>query len=884
MEEIGNKMENKDRLLLIDGSSVAFRAFFALYNQIDRFKAPNGLHTNAIFAFHTMLSSLMERIEPTHVLIAFDAGKTTFRTEMFADYKGGRSKTPDEFREQLPFIKEMIEKLGIRHYELANYEADDIIGTLDKMAEAPNVNFDVTIVTGDKDMIQLVDGNTRVEISKKGVAEFEEFTPDYLLEKMGLTPAQFIDLKALMGDSSDNYPGVTKVGEKTGLKLLQEFGSLENLYENVDSLKASKMKENLIADKEMAFLSQQLATINTKAPIEIGLDDTLLKGKKVDELSQFYDEMGFAQFKSKLLAEAGGEVTDEKVVDEIDFEIVTDGSISERVNPDDFFYLETLGENYHREQIVAFAWGNAEKIYVSKNIDLLTKMKFPKNTYDFKKNRVLLSHLDIELPLVKFDAMLAKYLISTTEDNKISTIARLFNSGHLATDEEIFGKGTKIALPDDAVLFEHLARKIKVLALAKEKMMAELLENEQEHLLSDMELPLAEVLAKMEITGIAVSQNTLEEIGAENEEKLASLTREIYDLAGEEFNINSPKQLGVILFEKLQLPVGKKTKTGYSTAVDVLEDLAALSPVVAKILEYRQINKVQSTYVKGLIPQIADDGKIHTRYVQDLTQTGRLSSVDPNLQNIPVRLEEGRKIRKAFVPSKDSLLLSSDYSQIELRVLAHISGDEHLIDAFKHGADIHTSTAMRVFGIEKAEDVTANDRRNAKAVNFGVVYGISDFGLARNLGITRKDAKNYIETYFERYPGIKTYMENIVREARDKGFVETMSHRRRKIPDINARNFNVRGFAERTAINSPIQGSAADILKIAMINLDKALSARDFKSKLLLQVHDEIILDVPLEELDEIKALVKQTMEEAIELAVPLKVDENTGKTWYEAK
>lgn len=344
MEEIGNKMENKDRLLLIDGSSVAFRAFFALYNQIDRFKAPNGLHTNAIFAFHTMLSSLMERIEPTHVLIAFDAGKTTFRTEMFADYKGGRSKTPDEFREQLPFIKEMIEKLGIRHYELANYEADDIIGTLDKMAEAPNVNFDVTIVTGDKDMIQLVDGNTRVEISKKGVAEFEEFTPDYLLEKMGLTPAQFIDLKALMGDSSDNYPGVTKVGEKTGLKLLQEFGSLENLYENVDSLKASKMKENLIADKEMAFLSQQLATINTKAPIEIGLDDTLLKGKKVDELSQFYDEMGFAQFKSKLLAEAGGEVTDEKVVDEIDFEIVTDGSISERVNADDFFYLETLGK------------------------------------------------------------------------------------------------------------------------------------------------------------------------------------------------------------------------------------------------------------------------------------------------------------------------------------------------------------------------------------------------------------------------------------------------------------------------------------------------------------------------------------------------------------
>ncbi|WP_276871239.1 DNA polymerase I [Lactococcus taiwanensis] len=877
-------MENKNRLLLIDGSSIAFRAFFALYSQLDRFRAPNGLHTNAIFAFHTMLSSLMERIQPTHVLIAFDAGKTTFRTEMFADYKGGRSKTPDEFREQLPFIKEMIEKLGIRHYELANYEADDIIGTLDKMAEAPDVNFDVTIVTGDKDMIQLVDGNTRVEISKKGVAEFEEYTTAYLMEKMGLTPQQFIDLKALMGDSSDNYPGVTKVGEKTALKLLQEWGSLENLYANVETLKASKMKENLIADKDMAFLSQRLATINTQAPIEISLEDTVLQPKKIAELGVFYDEMGFAQFKSKLLTD--GAVSDDAIgiKEEISYELVYDDSVSMEISPDDFFYLETLGENYHREEIIGFAWGNVDKIYVSKNVDLLKQLNLPENTYDFKKNRVLLNRLGVQLSVSKFDAMLAKYLISTTEDNKITTIARLFDAGYVASDEEIYGKGTKLALPADEVMFEHLARKIRVLAQAKPKMVQELVDNEQLQLLNEMELPLAEVLAKMEIAGIFVNQQTLEQIGAENEEKLALLTREIYDLAGEEFNINSPKQLGVILFEKLQLPAGKKTKTGYSTAVDVLEELATMSPVVAKILEYRQINKVQSTYVKGLIPQIASDGKIHTRYIQDLTQTGRLSSVDPNLQNIPVRLEEGRKIRKAFVPSKNAILLSSDYSQIELRVLAHISGDEHLIDAFNHGADIHTSTAMRVFGIDKPEAVTPNDRRNAKAVNFGVVYGISDFGLARNLGITRKDAKNYIETYFERYPGIKAYMENIVREARDKGFVETMSHRRRKIPDINARNFNVRGFAERTAINSPIQGSAADILKIAMINLDRALTEKGYKTQLLLQVHDEIILDVPEEELDVIQKLVKETMEEAMTLAVPLKVDENTGQTWYEAK
>ncbi len=694
-------MENKNRLLLIDGSSIAFRAFFALYSQLDRFRAPNGLHTNAIFAFHTMLSSLMERIQPTHVLIAFDAGKTTFRTEMFADYKGGRSKTPDEFREQLPFIKEMIEKLGIRHYELANYEADDIIGTLDKMAEAPDVNFDVTIVTGDKDMIQLVDGNTRVEISKKGVAEFEEYTTAYLMEKMGLTPQQFIDLKALMGDSSDNYPGVTKVGEKTALKLLQEWGSLENLYANVETLKASKMKENLIADKDMAFLSQRLATINTQAPIEISLEDTVLQPKKMADLGVFYDEMGFAQFKSKLLTD--GAVSDDAIgiKEEISYELVSDDSVSMEISPDDFFYLETLGENYHREEIIGFAWGNVDKIYVSKNVDLLKQLNLPENTYDFKKNRVLLNRLGVQLSVSKFDAMLAKYLISTTEDNKITTIARLFDAGYVASDEEIYGKGTKLALPADEVMFEHLARKIRVLAQAKPKMIQELVDNEQLQLLNEMELPLAEVLAKMEIAGIFVNQQTLEQIGAENEEKLALLTREIYDLAGEEFNINSPKQLGVILFEKLQLPAGKKTKTGYSTAVDVLEELATMSPVVAKILEYRQINKVQSTYVKGLIPQIASDGKIHTRYIQDLTQTGRLSSVDPNLQNIPVRLEEGRKIRKAFVPSENAILLSSDYSQIELRVLAHISGDEHLIDAFNHGADIHTSTAMRVFGIDR---------------------------------------------------------------------------------------------------------------------------------------------------------------------------------------
>ena len=871
-------MENKkNTLLLIDGSSLAFRAFFALYNQVDRFVAPSGLHTNAIYGFHLMLNNLVERLNPNHVLIAFDAGKTTFRTEMFSAYKDGRARTPDEFREQLPFIKELIEKLGYNHYELKNYEADDIIGTLDKMAELPEAgDYDVTIVTGDKDLIQLADSNTTVEISKKGVAEFESFTPTYLMEKTGLTPEQFIDLKGLMGDSSDNYPGVTKVGEKTALKLLQEWGSIDNLYENIDSLKKSKMKENLIADREMAFLSRTLATIDTKSPIEIDLADTLIKPVDTAELIKFYDEMGFAQFKAKLETAEADEVS-------LSFKVVEDAT-DILVDKDDFFYIEILNENYHKEDIIGFAWGNEEKVFVSKNTKLLKNFPFPENTYDFKKNKVLLHRLGIELPTAKYDSMLAKYLISTTEDNKVETIGRLFANKYISTDEEVYGKGAKRRIPEDEILFKHLAGKIHVLATTKAVMIQNLEENEQYHLLTEMELPLANVLAKMEIAGIAAEVSTLEEIGAANQKLIADLTEQIYALAGEEFNINSPKQLGVILFEKLQLPHGKKTKTGYSTAADILENLAQDYELVAKILEYRQISKIQSTYVQGLIPQIAEDGRIHTRYVQDLTQTGRLSSIDPNLQNIPVRLEAGRLIRKAFVAAENNVLLSSDYSQIELRVLAHMSKDEHLIDAFNHGADIHSSTAMRVFNIDKPENVTPNDRRNAKAVNFGISYGETEYGLAKRLSISNKEAAEMIQAYFERYPGVANYIAETKREAKDKGYVSTMFNRRRKLPEINNRNFMVRQGAERQAINAPIQGSAGDILKIAMINLDAALSEGKFKAKLLLQVHDEIILEVPKEELAAVQNLVKQTMESAVELNVPLLADENTGDSWYEAK
>ncbi|MFA9493600.1 DNA polymerase I [Streptococcus sp. E17BB] len=878
-----------NKLLLIDGSSVAFRAFFALYNQIDRFKNANGLHTNAIYGFHLMLDSLLTRLQPTHVLVAFDAGKTTFRTAFYADYKAGRAKTPDEFREQFPYLRELLTARGIAYYELADYEADDIIGTLATMAEQDSQDFTITIVSGDKDLIQLTDANTTVEISKKGVAEFEAFTPAYLLEKMGLTPEQFVDLKALMGDKSDNIPGVTKIGEKTGIKLLLEHGNLDGIYANIDQMKPSKMRDNLVNDRDQAFLSKRLATINTNAPLTIGLSDIKLKQPDLDHLSRFYDEMGFRQFKAGL-AELDDTGRSREVV-EVTYTEVTELS-EEMLTEDMFLHLEILGDNYHVEPIVGLAFGNQDQIYVSTDTSLLQSDLFrdflsrPVKTYDAKRVKVLLAGLGVDMAAARFDSRLASYLLSTVENNDISTIAKLYGDFPLSDDLEVYGKGVKRALPERPVLLSHLAKKLQVLVSTEEVLRTKLEEQGQTALYMDMELPLADVLAKMEIAGIHVEREVLEAMQVDNQVVIDQLTQEIYDLAGQEFNINSPKQLGTLLFETLGLPTWatKKTKTGYSTAVDVLEKLAPEAPIVAKILEYRQISKLQSTYVIGLQDYIMSDGKIHTRYVQDLTQTGRLSSTDPNLQNIPVRLEQGRLIRKAFKPSEGQVLLASDYSQIELRVLAHISQDEHLIEAFKQGADIHTSTAMRVFGIDKPENVTANHRRDAKAVNFGVVYGISDFGLANNLGITRKAAKDYIDTYFERFPGIKRYMDEMVTQAKEQGYVETLFHRRRELPDIHSRNFNVRSFAERTAINSPIQGSAADILKVAMINLDKALTAGGYQARMLLQVHDEIVLEVPIAELDAVSQLVTETMQSAIELSVPLIAESSSGENWYEEK
>ena len=716
-----------------------------------------------------------------------------------------------------------------------------------------------------------------------------------IFEKYGLTPEQIIDMKGLMGDSSDNYPGVTKVGEKTAVKLLQEFGSVEGIYEHVDEMKKSKLKENLINDKELAFLSKKLARINVESPIEITLEDTLRKEQDVDALMSFYKEMNFNSFQSDLLNSGGATVEEAPKAERPTVKRVAQIS-DNMLKSATSVHFETLEANYHVAEVIAVAFGNEKEVFVT-DLDTavssevfkkwLSDASVEKRLFDTKAAKVLAHRFGLDLKGAKYDVSLLAYLVDTNDIVKeISDVARRVDVKILSSEEAVYGKGVKIQIPEDKEVWnQHLAAKVYTIAKAPEKLLKRLEENEQTHLYWEMELPLSDILARMEIQGIRVDRKRLVEMGVEFEERLKEIEQEIYELAGEEFNINSTKQLGVILFEKMGLPVIKKTKTGYSTAVDVLEKLAHQAPIVELILEYRQLAKLNSTYVEGLQAYIQEDGKIHTRFIQNLTQTGRLSSVDPNLQNIPIRTKEGRRIRYAFLPEHDDWkILSSDYSQIELRVLAHIAGDKHMIEAFKNNVDIHTNTAMRVFGISNPDDVTSEMRRQAKAVNFGIVYGISDYGLSQNLNISRKRAKEFIDRYLEEFQGVKDFMESIVKEAREKDYVETLFHRRRYLPDIHSSNFNLRSFAERTAMNSPIQGSAADILKMAMIELDREMRERKFKANLLLQVHDELIFEVPQDELESLQSLVEEVMENAVSLKVPLRADSNVGDNWFEAK
>lgn len=883
------------QLLLIDGNSIVFRAFYAMHNQIDRFTNQDGLHTAAIYGFKLMLDHVLDKFHPDAALVAFDAGKTTFRTKKYPDYKGGRAKTPEELTEQLPYVRQLVQACGLHSYELKDYEADDIIGTLAKQAD--DADFRTLIVSGDRDLTQLATANTTVAVTKKGVTQTEHFTPAHMMEKLGVTPTQFIDVKALMGDSSDNYPGVTKIGEKTAISLIKKYGSLDGIYENIDDMKKSKRKENLINEEKIARECQDLARIRRDAPITIGLDDLDYAGPDETALVEFYEKMNFRSFLAKMNITPDSAV--EKTSNDIQYQQLTPENVTDLNSLEGpvSFYLEMPDANYHLSPFAGFVIGQNGHWWVSRDIDLLNRpalkdiLENPdikKDTFNAKAHYVGLRRLGIHLHGIGFDFLLVSYLLNTNDNsNDLGQLAHEHDYYDVESDEEVYGKEKSRAIPDDdQTFFKHLAKKARAIEDLKNPLTKKLHDNEQWPLYTKIERPLTKVLAEMEISGVHVDADTLKDMGSKLKERLAELEQSIYQEAGEEFNINSTKQLGHILFEKLKLPVIKKTKTGYSTSVEVLQKLQGQSPIIDNILIYRQISKIQSTYITGLLKVIhSSDQKIHTRYLQTLTQTGRLSSVDPNLQNIPVRLEEGRKIRRAFKPSHPGWkIFSSDYSQVELRVLAHVTGDHNLQQDFIDGKDIHASTARRIFHLSKDQEVTPNMRRQAKAVNFGIVYGISDYGLSQNIHVTRKQAHEFIQSYFKEFPGVKKYIEDIVKIAHKQGYVETLTHRRRYLPEIHSKNFSRRSFAERTAMNTPIQGSAADIIKIAMINMAKKLKEEHLQATMLLQIHDELVFEAPEEEIARLQKLVPSVMDSAVKLDVPLKVDSKVGDTWYDLK
>ena len=847
------------KLILIDGNNLMFRSYYATAYSGNMMKNSKGMPTNALFGFVSMINKIINEENPKYIAVAFDIGKN-FRKEQYDFYKEGRQQTPDELKAQMPIARKILDAMNIKHFELEPYEADDIIGTIVKMTEEDK-DFASVIVSSDKDLLQLISEETEVKLLKQtGFIryDYKTFVDDYKIE-----PIRIIDLKALMGDSSDNIPGVKGIGEKTALKLLQEYKSLENLYDNVESI-TGKTKEKLINDKENAFMSKKIATIYRDVPLNIDLEDLKFDLKDDTKLKEVYNELEFYS----LLKSTN--VKKEEV--KIEYKEIT--SISElNLNEKIAIYLELDNENYHiANQVCLTITDGKNNYYVKKDLikDVLDLIKDRKIiTYDAKK---IIGNTKIYINS-SFDVSIASYILNY---NIKDDLAFLANQMDYQIEFFDVSKKNNFANKEEAI------KKCLFLYNIKEKLENKLIEENQIDLFKNIEMPLINVLADMEITGIKVDENELKKMGEEFTVKLELLEKEIYNLAGIEFNINSPKQLGEILFDKLQLAKGKKNKTGYKTDVKVLEKLAENYPIAKKILEYRGLAKLKNTYIDGLENCILNDGKIHTIYKQTLTRTGRLSSTEPNLQNIPVRDELGRKIRKAFVPSND-LLLSADYSQIELRILAHISKCPKLIQSFIDGLDIHTKVASDIYGINK-EEVTKTMRRTAKAVIFGIVYGISGFGLGENLHISRKDAESFINKYFEIYPEVKKYTEDIVKYAHENGYVKTLFNRKRILDEINNPNYMIKSMGERMAMNTPIQGTSADIMKMAMINVHHRFKKDNIESKILLQVHDEIIVDVKLNELEQVKKIIKEEMENVYKLDVPLKVEIDTGTNWYEAK
>lgn len=857
------------KIVLVDGNNLLFRSYYATAYTGNIMRNKEGFPTNGVYGFVNMINKIISEEKPEYMMVAFDIGKT-FRHEKYERYKDGRKETPDDLKVQFPVAKKILTAMGIKYLECAGYEADDIIGTISMWCEK-DPEYEALIVSSDKDLLQLISDETVVKLLK---------TKDYIWmdkktfnDTYGFDPIHMIDLKALMGDSSDNIPGVKGIGEKGAIKLVSEYKTIDNIYENIDKIKGA-MQIKLIDGKEDAYYSKDLVTIYREVPLDITFDDLLYKGENADELIDIYNDLGFYSLLRKINT---SDIKKEKSRED-EFKIISDIN-DVKISEDTSIYLDTTIGNYHDAEILGITLYNSTlSCYIPydifKNNTSILDTDYNLSTYDYKKLIVVFNKYGIKVPNINFDTMISAYLLNYETKDDICYLANKLNIYIPSYDKK------------EVVATEEAARrailKVRFIYNTKDKLYEDMKKEDNIYLFESIEMPLAKVLANMEIEGIRVDKKVLEEMGIEIKIKLEILTRDIYNYAGEEFNINSPKQLGEILFDKLKLPGAKKNKNGYATDIDVLKKLTEY-PIINKILEYRALAKLYSTYIDGIISTIREDGKIHTIYTQTLTRTGRLSSIEPNLQNIPMRSEYGRLIRKAFIPENNSVILSSDYSQIELRVFAHLSGVNDLINAFKEGVDIHTKTAMDIFKVPM-EGVTKNMRRQAKAVNFGILYGISSYGLAEDIGIPVKEAKEFINKYFETYPGVKDYMDKEIDEAKRNGYVKTIMNRKRVIEELKSSNYMVRSMGERMALNTPVQGSASDILKKAMVEINNIFEKENIKSKMLLQVHDELIFNVYNDEIDKVKDIVYNTMTKVFELKVPLDVDIELGNNWYEAK
>lgn len=866
------------KIILVDGNNLLFRSFYATAYQGVIMRNSKGFPTNALYGFINMMNKIIKEENPSYIMVAFDKGKT-FRHDKYDDYKAGRAAMPEDLGLQFPKAKEVLDAMGIKHFEIENYEADDIIGTLSKTVDMED-EFIATIVSSDKDLLQLISDEVIVKLLKQSghiMMDRNEFMETYHVE-----PIKMIDLKSLMGDASDHIPGVKGIGEKTAINLIEKYGSLDGVYENLDNI-SPKMREKLENDKDNAYMSYDLATIYRDVPLPFSLEDCKYNGYDTAKFRGILEELEFHSLLKKI--DISSDVVAEKKSKE---EKIIIKDISELGDKEFSFYLETRGSIYSKSTILGIGIYDGEYSYFISRDNLckyknLFNSETPKLTYDLKKCMVVLNGEGISINNCYYDGMIGMYLLDYTVKDDISFVAKSFDYDIDAYDD-LYGTDKRPKDIDDSLLMDVCCRKAKFIYETKDRVLGELNDNEMSDLFNNIEMPLARVLADMEITGIRVDKEYLKVVEVELKKKMDELEKNIYEDAGEEFNIMSPSQLARVLFVDMGIKYPKRVKDNkYSTSKDILDKIISEHPIVDKILEYRTLSKLYTNYAVGLSQEVRNDGRIHTIFTQTLTRTGRLSSISPNLQNIPARSDFSKLIRKAFIPDDDSFLLSSDYSQVELRVFASISNEKNLIDAFREGKDIHAKTASEIFGVP-IDKVTKDMRRNAKAVNFGILYGISSFGLSEDLGIDIKQAKEFIDNYLKTFPGIQAFMEKEKADAYKNGYVKTLMNRKRVVEELKSKNYMIRSSGERMALNTPIQGTAADILKKAMVEIYNEFNKRGLKSKMLIQVHDELVFNVLKSELDEVTNIVRDIMENTFVLSVPLKVDIEYGNNWYEAK